>query len=331
MTKYMKSMHKILTRPVAKMADGGPYIFPQAPNESDNELRSQYPWLPILSDPGASVYRTGTRRPYSMGTIAAPTAGPSATLNQATTGADTPAGKSPATDNGNAFNFSTAMNNFMPFASNVVNSFRKPPMPIEPVYNPMVTLNKVNYDNERNAASREINAANVDAERTVSGNTAQAIKLYNLGNKLNAFSNINEKESNANTQIGNTQAMINAQITAGNNAKKDEFNNSLVERQIAQQTQQAANLANFSDKYVGMQNEKEKAKVDIEKTKVLSSPYMRSGVFQAQARIWKQQGVPDPLGRNYDYLDDKRPDIFGDKKDSKATGGFMRFRSMIKC
>lgn len=328
MIKNMNAMHKLLTRPVAKMANGGDPPYLQPSGQSDRDLRTQYPWLPILTDPSSTSVAPVANNAIKFSGVEVPTgSGARGDTFGPTVGDGTLQYPGGAKVPGAGPDVGGMANNTAPFVSNIVNAFRKPPMPEMGTMNPMVTLQKVNMDNERNSIDRDVNAADADASRTLSANTAQAVKQYNLGNRINAKSAVNEKENNANTQISNQQSLINANITAGNNAKKDDFNNQLVERQVAQQREQSANISNFSDKYVGIQNEKQKAKVDMEKTKVLSSMYMRSGVYQAQAREWKAKGVPDPLGRNYDYLDDKRPDVFG-TKDSKATGGIMRFKPM---
>ncbi len=189
-----------------------------------------------------------------------------------------------------------------PYASNIVNAFRKPPQPPTPTMDAPPVFKRLNFENQRYQVNREINAADVAADRTLASNTAQSVRQFNLGQRLNSLSRVNDAETMANTQIDNQQAMANAGVAAGNNAKWDDFRNQQVERRIAMQREQSANLSNAADKFVGIQNEKNKAKVDLEKARVLSSIYKNSGVLDRQRKFWKQQGIEDPLGMGYKDL-----------------------------
>jgi hypothetical protein len=193
-------------------------------------------------------------------------------------------------------------NDVLPFASNIINAFRKPPMPVRGTKDNYVSLSKVNMDDERNQVSREINATNKSIERTIDGNASAAVKLFNQGQKLGKFSEITEREKNTNAGIQGREAMMNAHISMSNSAKDDRYNEQLVERNIAHQNNQAANIANAGDKIVGIRNEKQKAKVEMDKTRVMSEAFNRQGVFDRFRVQMKKKGEPDPLGQDYKDL-----------------------------
>jgi hypothetical protein len=205
-----------------------------------------------------------------------------------------------------------------PFMSNIVNAFRKPPMPKRGTPNPYVNLQKINLQEERNAVERGTGVANKATERNVDANTAEAIKQFNKGTEFERLSQINDKERQANTGIANQQAVMDVQTTASNNDKTDDFNQALAEREVASQREQSANFANAGDKLVAIKNEKEKGRVEMEKAKVLRSVYGKSGVLKRDNAIgqqWKKDGIPDPFGEDYKWLD---------KTDTKAYGGVLR-------
>lgn len=204
-----------------------------------------------------------------------------------------------------------AANELAPFATNIVNAFRRPPMPNRGVANPYVTLNKVNLDGERQAVNRDIEAANRNTERNIDANSAEAIKAFNRGTKFERLSAISDKETNANVQIGSTQAQLDAATAAANNEKTDEYNRSLVERRMAQQREQSGNLANAGDKLMMIRNEREKGRVELQKANVLATGlYGKSGVLDRVRRRLKDDGQTDPLGKDF--------------TDLKAYGGMLR-------
>lgn len=177
-----------------------------------------------------------------------------------------------------------------PYASNLINSFRTPPKPIRPTMDSMVSAQHVNMDNDRNMVSRVARGANANADATLDENTSQAVKQYNRATEINSLSAVNEKERNTNIQIDNDNARLNATISASNNAKWDGYNAAKVERGVAQQREQSANIANAGDKYVGIQNEKAKQEVDLEKQRILATTdiygtYGRNLSVEERARL----------------------------------------------
>lgn len=185
------------------------------------------------------------------------------------------------------------VNNLAPYYSNIVNSFKKAPMPIKGVMNTSPTLSTVDYSNERNDVYRNATAADRNTERNVDPNTAEAVKLYRKGTTFHDISSINDRQNQTNLGIKNQQAMLDYQNSVSNNAKTDDYNQSLVERDIANQRESSANFANAGDKITLIRNENQKAQVEMDKAKVLSSMYQRSGVLDRNKVI--KQMYPDLL------------------------------------
>ena len=166
----------------------------------------------------------------------------------------------------------------IPFVSNIVNTFRKPPKVPMPNLNPQVTLQKVNYDNDRYAVESGIRGNNKMVEMNLDENTASAVKQYNLAQRFNQLSQIGQAERNQNVEISNKQNLINADIIAGNNAKLDQQGRDQVEMQVARQRESSENLANAANKYQAIQNEKSKANLDKDKLDVIRMMYNKEGV-----------------------------------------------------
>lgn len=194
-----------------------------------------------------------------------------------------------------------------PFISNIVNSFRKPPMPRQGKSYNYTPLTKVNLSDERNQISSIYQAGNRAADRNVDGNTAEAIKAFNRGEEISKLSAVNEREANLNTQISNTQAQMDAQVSAANTGLVNKFQDETVERQVVNQREQSANWANAGDKFMMIQNEKSKEATELGKARVLRSAYDKSGVLKrdnAMGQKWKTSGIPDPFGEDYKWLDE---------------------------
>lgn len=292
--------------PRRKLADGG-YVDPAYAAYMNKQLGVGQRYLP---DPHTGVPTLTTPMANNLGGLASTSSGVPASI----TGSGTPGipqtglAKFFSKDNVNAAVSKTTsvLNEAQPFISNIVNAFRKPPMPKRGVPNQYVTLKPVNLDNERQGVRTQIAAANRATDRNVDGNTAEAVKAFNRGQEFENISKISERETNTNIGIGNQQAQLDLQVGSSNNAKTDKYRDELVERQIAQQRSQSENLANAGDKITMIKNEKEKAKVDLQKARVLRSVYSKSGVLSrdnAMGEQWKKDGLPDPFGEDYKWLD----------------------------
>jgi hypothetical protein len=212
-----------------------------------------------------------------------------------------------------------------PFASNIANAFQKPPLPAIPTYDNSVTFNKPSFNNERSEVSREINGTNANMFRNLDANTAARVSLSNQGEKLNRLSAINEREKNLDTEIDNRQTTFNAGIQNHNNQLTNQYNDQLVERSIAQQRTQSENIANAGDKYVGIQNEKRKAQVDLDKTRTMADLFSASGVERRIRMRLKANGTKDPEGKDYKDLEGyKLGGIIAGPSPSKAFNRALR-------
>jgi len=133
--------------------------------------------------------------------------------------------------------------------------------------NDEITPNTVDYSASRNEAVRANRSATESARTNLnSGAAVSATAAANLTGQTRAVSQINEAENNQNAQIRNSTATENAQIRAGNNALQTNYKNSLVERQIKNQSLQSANMANLEEKVQGMARDKKLFDQEGEKT-----------------------------------------------------------------
>jgi len=287
-------------QPIKKYATGGP-----GPKRID--------WSKLVGDNNSVLYDD----PFATAPVMSqspPGAGPEIQLpgnsSQAWVPVASTASPGTASNRMNWTNVGNVLQDVAPFASNIVNAFRRPPVPASPTMDAPPVFQRVNFDNDRYQVNRQISAANVAADRSLPANTAAAVRQYNMAQQLNELSKVNQQERNTNIGISNQQAMANAQTAASNNAKVDDYNMTLAEREVARQREASANWANAADKFVGIQNEKRKARTEVEKARVLASVYDKSGVLNRQRKIWKEQGIEDPLGIEY--------------KDIKRFGGKMR-------
>jgi hypothetical protein len=184
-----------------------------------------------------------------------------------------------------------ALSDIAPYASNIINSFSKPPKTRAPHLDSSVSATHVNMDNDRAMVERGVRGANIAADRNLDENTAIAVKASNQATRYNQLSDVNAKERNMNVGIDNETAKVNAQVAANNNAKRDAFDNSNVERGIAIKREQSANIANVGDKIVGIRNEKAKADLELKKYGILMSTDAARGVMD---RKFDDAGNPIP-------------------------------------
>jgi len=186
----------------------------------------------------------------------------------------------------------------LPYASNIVNAFRTPPKVPMPNLDPLVTLQKVNYDNDRYEVEKGIRGANLNAYRNLDENTATAITGYNLAQRFNQLSAVNQAERNQNLEISNKEVLTNAGIKSSNNAKLDKMAESNVERRLAMQRESAENIANAVDKKIMIDNEKSKANLDLKKFAILARAYNREGVAGREI-AGLNEIMNDPLGAEF--------------------------------
>lgn len=208
----------------------------------------------------------------------------------------------------------------IPFASNIINGLRQTPKPSLPTPVAPAVFQKVNLDQDRNDIQRTMNASNAVADRSLASNTATAVRLFNQGQTLNQLSRVNQQERNENTSINNQQAQANAEAQRTNAAKMDDYNDKLLEQQIARQRNSSENVANAADKFESIQNEQAKAKLDNQKALTLMTMYRNSGVGPRELAAMKQAGVTEPWPGAYASL----PTLNKDKADGTfKMGGRM--------
>jgi hypothetical protein len=279
-------MHRLLTRPVKRYDNGGGFKW-----DALGKLFSS------ASDPVAPVAGGPTDAGFNQSFQ--PLSG------SIQTGSDSTPSTGTSRFNSVLSGFGKSMDGLVPFASNIVNSMRTPPQPPVPTSDNYVTLRTPSFANDRAMVARESNADAENAARGVDGQTGARIRMYALAKKLDALGSVNQAEHNAQITASNEQARINSGISMRNNEKLDQYHRDQVERQIALQRERSANLANASDKYIGIQNEKRKAQVDLDKTRTMASLFKASGVDKRSRTILRDMGVPDPDGHDYDDLEKK--------------------------
>ena len=184
----------------------------------------------------------------------------------------------------------------VPYVSNLVNSFRKTPRPHVPIMQNAVGSVKLNFDDQRVEADRSVRGANRSADMMLDENTAGSLKAANLASGIRAKNSIATSEANANAQLAMQTNQMNTGIEANNLARMDRYNDDAVGAQIADQRERSANLSNAADKFVMQQNEKAKAKLDLDKLNVYKELWKNSGVYDRLLTEMEKQGITDPTG-----------------------------------
>lgn len=190
-----------------------------------------------------------------------------------------------------SFSIGDSAKKLLPFASNIINSMRKPPMPIAPQMLDHIIPRKINLDASRVDINRAVRGQTLNARKNLDANTAAAVEMAGMSQGLNALNGVNTQEQNTNTQLGLQADQVNAGIDAQNGQLRNGYNNSLVERQIAQQRNQAENVANAADKAMAIEDNNNRLALDERKFGVLSTMYNSSGVLQRAMDVMKKNGV----------------------------------------
>lgn len=241
------------------------------------------------------------------------------TFNAATSGADASPGVGYSTSR--KFDSSKVINNLATYGTNIANAFRRPPEPRVPENFSPVTLQKMNFDNARNEATRASRTADLAANRSLDSQSAAAVRSGNFATRLGAMNQLNTQEANANSATFNQQAQINAGIDNQNVNQRNQYQDRLTEMNVANQREKSQNLANASDKFVAIQNEQSKAQLEMDKYKVGMDLFKESGVFNRYLKEQTGLGNTDPTGINKQFQTKK---AFGGKLKSLSAGGIMR-------
>lgn len=161
----------------------------------------------------------------------------------------------------------SALNDLVPYASNIVNSFRKLPTPKQAGFEDTISPNLVNLDAARN--NIDVDRRNLDREtdyRITNPAVAQALKASTLGRVIDGKNSLAMTEANQNAQIKNQTSQFNQGVTARNLGRKQTYLDNLTARQIEGQNLQADNLADVGDKY--QMQQKDKNLMDLEARKL---------------------------------------------------------------
>jgi hypothetical protein len=163
----------------------------------------------------------------------------------------------------------------LPFASNLANAFRKPPTVPIPNMQSGVSLDRVNMDNDRYQVERGARAANLSNQNSLDANSAAAANSNVLAQRFNQMSQVNQTERNTNIGIANQEKLTNLSIQNQNMAKLDQVQRDNVERTLAQQREQSANLSNAGDKAMMMLQNKQARNLEADKLRYLQTvdPY----------------------------------------------------------
>lgn len=171
----------------------------------------------------------------------------------------------------------------VPYATNLANIFRRAPMPAAPRLTSTVSAPRVSFDAQRAEVDRSIRGANLGFDMQLDGNTAAAAKAGMFAQGIREKNRLSQDEANTNAQLGFKTNAMNADIEAGNNALVNNYNNHLVERQMAQQRFQSENMADAANKFLTREqnNENLRAAKESEQNQlaVYSQLFKNSGVF----------------------------------------------------
>ena len=179
-----------------------------------------------------------------------------------------------------------------PYASNLINSFRKPPMPIKPGNLQHLMPARINLDASRVDIARALRGQQLFANRNLDANTAAAVGMAGVAQGTTALNGVNAQEANTNAQLKTQTDQANASIDAQNLGLTTQYNNNLTERQVAQQRAASANIANASDKYIAQEESDARRALDLEKTKYIAQQFSNSGVWN---RMVDRNGEPVKL------------------------------------
>lgn len=209
-----------------------------------------------------------------------------------------------------------------PYLSNIYNAGRTPPMPSNPNLVAPVTLSKIRLDATRQQALSASRAQDINADRSLDEQSAAAVRSSNLAKNLNQQGQISEQEAFLNARQKAEAAGMNLNVDAMNTNAINKVQDEKVQRGIAIQREQSSNISNAADKYISMQNEQNKAKVDMQKIQTLSQIWKQSGVYDRMIKKMKDSGNNDPTGihSQMGWLGDI---MDSDNTETKAAGGAL--------
>lgn len=186
-----------------------------------------------------------------------------------------------------------AVDAITPFTSNIANMFRRLPKPPTPSAQSALTPSLLDLSADRAEAVRQRRGADAAADAGLNGgNATSASRAANLSQQIRATSAINQSENNANSQIKNQFQMLNSQIAAGNEAKQDQYNTQLVERQLKQQELNAENLADIGNKSQVLSRDNKLFDLENDKLMLEVGKDPTGASFRATEAILKKRMTP---------------------------------------
>lgn len=184
----------------------------------------------------------------------------------------------------------------VPYASNIANAFRKPPVPTAPQLVNNQALSPINLSNARNTIQRSVRGQDLNADRALNPQAAAAVRNANLAKEIEGTSQVSEQEAFLNSRQRAEQAGMNINVDSMNAGATNRYREEVLERNIAGQREQSQNLANASDKYIAQENEQRKEQLDMQKMGVLAQQWQQSGVYNRMLKKMSDNGNTDPTG-----------------------------------
>jgi hypothetical protein len=212
----------------------------------------------------------------------------------------------------------------LPYASNIINGFRKLPRPITPPSESPIAANLVNMDAARNEIDTDARNLNKETDYRVSNQgVAQAIKATTFGRAVEGKNSLAMNEANTNAQIKNQTAQFNQGVVGRNISRQMGYNDQLLSRSLKQQDLRSENIADIGDKYQLQQRDKSLMDLEGRKLAILGK---NSDTGAVERQLGSNQ--MEEYKKLYPNLSE---DEIRTKFDVKRYGGkIKRFRNYFK-
>lgn len=193
------------------------------------------------------------------------------------------------------------LGDMIPYVSNLYAMNQKPAAIPHPFTEQGVHLQRVNFNNDRYEAAKDYRGTMLNADQTLDGNSAIAVKAYGLAQKFKQTSSINQAERNQNSQISNQETVYNQGVNTRNLQRVYDTNVANMDRQNRIMSANMANVANASDKYIAQQDEQAKADLEERALNIYASndPYGTYARLKAKGAFRFGGQMPGRLLRTY--------------------------------
>lgn len=192
-----------------------------------------------------------------------------------------------------AKNLAGRAQDIIPYASNIINAFRKPPRGTFAGNVSYMAAPKTRMDAARADILSGLRAQTASANRSLDENTAAAVNAANYGQFLQQAGRIGEAEANTDTQRIMGAGEANSRIEMYNKQAQQNFYDENANRLIAQQNAQSANLANAADKYVTQQSQEADRQSNLEAVRMYNANDI-TGVKARLAQYMQKYGIGSP-------------------------------------